>query len=112
MRIFLVTSSARGHAIADALKRSPQNPEIISIATSPNPGIREIAEEQFVEPNLSDTDRILEIAKRTRPDIAIIGPEDPIAAGVADIFEEHGIPTVAPKKNLARIESSKGFTRW
>lgn len=111
MRILLVSSSARGHAIADALKQSPKNPELISIATMANPGIKNLSEEQFVEPRLADFDRILEIVKKTKPDLAVIGPEDPICAGIADVLEHNGVPTVAPSKSLARIESSKAFTR-
>jgi len=111
MNILLISSSARGHAIADALRRSPQNPELVSIATTLNPGIQQLAKEQFVEPDLTCFDRILEIVKKTKPDIAIVGPEDPIALGIADILQEHDIPCIAPLKTLAQIESSKGFTR-
>ena len=110
MRILLITSSARGHALADALHRSPQKPEIISICANKNPGIRALATEMHVM-NVMDFDGIVEIVKKTTPDLAVIGPDDPIGGGLADILEEMGLPTVAPKKSLARVESSKGFTR-
>ena len=45
------------------------------------------------------------------PTLAIIGPEAPLAAGVADALWAAGVPVVGPTKSLARIESSKGFTR-
>ncbi len=110
MKILLVTSSARGHAIAEALARSPQKPDIFSLCTTRNPGIRRIAAAQEVI-DIMDFHTILSHAKRWRPDFAIIGPDDPIGAGLADFFEKHGIPTVAPTKSFARIESSKGFAR-
>ncbi len=110
MKVLLVTSSARGHAIAEALARSPQKPEIISVCANNNPGIRALATEMHVL-NIMDFDAILEVVKKTTPDFAVIGPDDPIGAGLADVFEEIGLPSVAPKKALARVESSKGFTR-
>ncbi len=110
MKILLVTSSARGHALADALHRSPQKPEIISVCANRNPGVRALASEMHVM-NVMDFPAILEIAKKTQPDFAVIGPDDPIGGGLADALEEIGIKSMAPKKSLARVESSKGFTR-
>lgn len=110
MRILLVTSSARGHAIADAFSRSPQRPELINVCPTRNPGIRRLAKEQHVI-DIMDFSKVLEIAKMAKPDFAFIGPDDPIGAGLADELEKIGIPSVAPKQSLARIESSKGFTR-
>lgn len=111
MKVLLLTISARGHAIAEALKRSSQPPEIIHICPSRNPGIRRLAEEQFIVPSLLDFDAILKVAKRTKPDFAFIAPDDPIGAGLADVLEGIGIPCVAPRKSLARIEASKSFAR-
>lgn len=111
MKILLITSSARGHAIADALSRSPQHPEIIHVCTSRNPGIRRLAKEQHIVDSLMDFDAIVKIAQSSQPDFAIIGPEDPICGGLVDQLEAIGVPSVAPKKSGARIEGSKGFTR-
>ncbi|MDP7069214.1 MAG: phosphoribosylamine--glycine ligase [Candidatus Peribacteraceae bacterium] len=110
MKILLTSLAARGHAIADALARSPQRPEIISIVPSRNPGIEKIASEMFVA-DLMDFDSVLEIAKKVEPDFAFVAPDDPIGAGLVDALEELGIRSVAPKKQLAQIEASKGFTR-
>ena len=110
MNILLVSSSARGHAIADALARSASSPDIVSVCPSRNPGIRKLASQQHVL-DIMDFDAVLEVASSTKPDFAFIGPEDPIGLGLADALEEIGIPSVAPKKSLARIEASKGFTR-
>lgn len=110
MKILLITSSARGHAIGEALARSSRKPELINICPNRNPGLRKICAEQHVM-SLMDFPPILEIAKRVKPDFAFIGPDDPIGAGLADALLEIGIPSVAPLKSLARLESSKGFTR-
>ncbi|HLD71869.1 MAG TPA: phosphoribosylamine--glycine ligase [Candidatus Peribacteraceae bacterium] len=110
MKILLVTSSARGHAIAEALARSPQKPEIISISPNRNPGLRALAKDHF-QKNIMDFPAILEIAKNEDIDFAVIGPDDPIGAGLADALEGIGIKSVAPKKRLAQIETSKAFTR-
>lgn len=110
MKILLPSLAARGHAIADALARSPQQPEIISVVPARNPGIAALASQQF-EADLMDFDTVLDIAKKVQPDFAFIAPDDPIGAGLTDAMEEIGIPSVSPKKSLAQIESSKSFTR-
>ncbi len=110
MKILLTSLAARGHAIADALVRSPQNPEIISIVPAKNPGIAALASGQFVA-DLMDFDAVLDIAKKVQPDFAFVAPDDPIGAGLVDALEEIGIKSVAPQKKLAQIESSKSFAR-
>lgn len=110
MRILLVASGAREHAIADALARSPQTPDIISVCTTHNPGLMRLSSELHVG-NILDFPWVTDIAKKAKPDLAIVGPDDPIGNGLADLFEAAGIPTMAPKKSLARIESSKSFAR-
>jgi phosphoribosylamine--glycine ligase len=110
MKILTVTSSARGHAIVEALSRSKEQPEIIAICANRNPGIRSLAKQMFVMDSM-DFGPILEIAKKEKPEFCFIGPDDPIGAGLADELEKIGVPCVAPKKSLARIESSKGFAR-
>ena len=110
MKILLVTSSARGHALAEALAKSSHKPDIIHVCASRNPGIRRIAAEQHIT-DLMDFPAVLEIAKKAKPDFAVIGPDDPIGGGLADALLTIGIKSMAPKKALARIESSKGFAR-
>ncbi len=110
MKILLTSLAARGHAIADALARSPQNPEIISIVPARNPGIASIASQMYTA-DLMDFDSVLSIAKKVQPDFAFVAPDDPIGAGLVDALEEIGIRSIAPTKKLAQIEASKGFTR-
>ncbi|MFA5800249.1 MAG: phosphoribosylamine--glycine ligase [Candidatus Peribacteraceae bacterium] len=110
MKVLLVTNSARGSAIADALARSPQKPEIIAASTVRDPGLLKLAKEVHVV-DLTSLYKIVEIGRQAKVDFAFVAPDDPIGAGLADRLEASGIPTVAPKKNLARIESSKSFAR-
>lgn len=110
MRILLITSTARGHAIAEALARSREKPELFSICQNRNPGLRALAAEQFVM-DIMDFEKILEIARIVKPSFAVIGPDDPIGRGLADALQGVEVPCVAPTAKLARIESSKGFAR-
>ncbi|MDD4628112.1 MAG: phosphoribosylamine--glycine ligase [Candidatus Peribacteraceae bacterium] len=110
MRVLLIASSAREHAIADALSRSPQKPEIIAVCTTKNPGLKRLSSALHVG-NILDFPWVTDIAKKAKIDLAIVGPDDPIGNGLADLLEAEGIPTMAPKKSLARIESSKSFAR-
>ena len=110
MKVLTVTTSARGHAIVDALKRSASNPDVVSVCPSANPGIQELATRMEVH-DVMDFNFIVDLAKQESVDFAFIGPEDPICGGLADLLLEQGIPSVAPTKDHARIEGSKGFTR-
>ncbi len=110
MRILLVTNSARGEAIADALVRSPQKPELIVCSTVKSPGFAKLATELHVM-DIMSLAKIVDIGKAAKCDFAFVAPDDPIGAGLADRLEAAGIPCVAPKRNLARIESSKSFAR-
>ncbi len=110
MRILLITNSARGEAIADALIRSPQKPELIVCSTVKSPGFAKLATELHVMDIMSFA-KIVEIGKTAACDFAFIAPDDPIGAGLADRLESTGIPCIAPRRTLARIESSKSFAR-
>lgn len=110
MRILLITNSARGEAIADALARSPQKPELIVCSTVKSPGFAKLAKELHVM-DIMSLAKIVDIGKAAACDFAFIAPDDPIGAGLADRLEAAGIPSVAPTRNLAKIESSKSFAR-
>ncbi|MEK7563455.1 MAG: phosphoribosylamine--glycine ligase, partial [Patescibacteria group bacterium] len=110
MKVLLVSSSARGHAIAEALSRSHHNPQLICLSPNKNPGLLALAHRHEAM-DIMNFDAVLKIAKEEQPEFAVIGPDDPIAGGLADLLEEQGIPCIAPRKSLARIESSKAFAR-
>jgi phosphoribosylamine---glycine ligase len=109
-RILLVGSGAREHALALALHRSPQQPQILVFASNQNPGIAELATAMVVG-KITDGEAVASWAKEQSAELAIIGPEAPLETGVADALLAVGIPVVGPTQALARLESSKAFTR-
>ena len=109
-KVLLVGSGAREHVIAETLMRSPQGVDLSVFARTKNPGIAHMAKDYRVG-DLGNLDAICEYAKEVRPDFAVIGPEDPIALGVADALADVGVETVAPRKKVAQLEASKSFTR-
>ena len=110
MKILVIGSGAREHAIVRALDRSSQEKFIYCLASNMNPGIAELCDE-FLVGNINDPDFVSNYAKEVGANLAIIGPENPLANGVADRLWEAGVKVVGPKKDLAQIETSKAFTR-
>jgi len=109
-KILIIGSGAREHAIVRALDRSPQEKELYCLASNMNPGIAEICDELTVG-KMSDPDFVVNYAQETAATLAIIGPENPLENGVADALWKLGVKTVGPKQKLARLETSKAFTR-
>ncbi|MBT7973693.1 MAG: phosphoribosylamine--glycine ligase, partial [Candidatus Marinimicrobia bacterium] len=90
--------------------RSPQDKEIFCLASNMNPGIAELCDEILIG-NFNDPDFVVSYAKETDATLAIVGPENPLAAGIADALWDTGVKTVGPKKDLAQLETSKAFAR-
>ena len=110
MTILLIGSGAREHAIARALDRSSQNKSIYCLASNMNPGIAELCVEITID-NFNDPELVSSYASEIGATLTIIGPENPLAEGVADALWNNGVKVVGPKKTLAQIETSKSFTR-
>ncbi len=109
MKILLIGNGAREHCIAEALTKSGRV-QLATFAKAKNPGIFALSDEYELG-SYTDFAAILNFAKKAKPDFAFIGPDDPIADGVADLLLELNIHSVAPLKTVARLESSKSFTR-
>ena len=109
-KILVIGSGAREHAIVRALDRSPQKKEIVCLASNMNPGIAELCDEILIG-NFNDPNFVVNYANEIGATLAIIGPENPLANGVADALWEAGVKVVGPKKDLAQLETSKAFTR-
>lgn len=109
-KILLIGNGGREHALAKALARSPQKPEIYNFASAINPGIQKLCQKVFVG-NLTDLKEAQAVAKNIEPHFAIIGPDDPIGAGMNNALQALGIKSFAPTKANAQLESSKSFTR-
>ncbi len=109
-KILVIGNGGREHAICDALARSPQSPEIFNFGSAINPGIKILASEIHIE-DTKNPEAVVSYAQKIKPNFVIVGPEDPLAAGVSDALEKAGIPCFGPSKKCAQLESSKGFTR-
>ena len=108
--ILLVGNGAREHALAEAISRSEQKPRLFSFMKTNNPGIASLSEKIRLGA-YSDIDAITGFAAENKIEFAIIGPEDPLNNGVVDALSKVNIPAVGPTKSLARLETSKSFTR-
>ncbi|MGF1529922.1 MAG: phosphoribosylamine--glycine ligase [Puniceicoccaceae bacterium] len=108
-KVLLIGSGAREHALAHALLAS-KTTRLSCFGSSRNPGILPFCEEVQIG-NLTDASAVAQFARGCQPDLAIIGPEAPLAAGVADALWTAGVPTFGPTSPLARIESSKSYAR-
>ena len=107
MKILIIGSGGREHAIARRLSRDPQSHELH--AAPGNPGIAQIA---TVHPaSLTDIEQLTRLAARLSPDLVVVGPEAPLVAGLADALAEHDIPTFGPTAAAAQLEGSKAFAK-
>ena len=108
--ILLVGNGAREHALAEAISRSEQKPRLFSFMKANNPGIASLSEKIKLG-SYADLEAITGFAAENKIEFAVIGPEDPLNNGVVDALSKIGIPAVGPTKSLARLETSKSFTR-
>jgi len=109
-KILLIGNGAREHVIAETVKRSAHDIALFSCMKANNPGIASLSE-AVLESNYNDREKIGGFAREHDIDFAIIGPEDPLNNGIVDSLKDRGIPSVGPSKSLARLETSKTFTR-
>ena len=109
IRILLLGHGAREHVIAEALKKNPES-ELFSYMKPKNPGIARLGEEIELG-DYNDLEKIKNFAKKNEVNFAFIGPEDPLNEGVVDSLKEVGIESIGPTKALAKLETSKSFTR-
>ena len=104
MKILVLGSGAREHALVWRLE---QDPDVTSVVAAPgNPGI-----EHSIAARLDDPDHLLELARSEAVDLTVVGPELPLAAGVADRFGAAGLPILGPSAAAARLETSKAFAK-
>jgi len=110
MNILIVGSGAREHAIAKALHNSPKQKSLYCLATNNNPGLQKLCFDLQVV-DINDNQIISRFAKENHINLAIIGPENPLANGLTDVLIDGGVQVVGPTKELSKIESSKSFAR-
>jgi len=107
MKILVVGSGGREHALVWKLQQSEQVDEIL--CAPGNGGIAEIADCIPVAAN--DIDGLLKLAIERSVDLTVVGPEDPLNNGIVDVFREKGLRIFGPAKDAAAIESSKAFAK-
>lgn len=107
MKILVVGSGGREHAVVDALSQSPESPRIY--AAPGNGGIREHADLVPIPPDA--VWKLLEFARNERIDVTFVGPEIPLSKGIVDIFRKNGLSIVGPTAEQALLESSKSFAK-
>ncbi len=107
MKVLIVGSGGREHAIAWAVAKSPK---VDKIYCAPgNAGISEYAE--CVEIGAMEFDKLAQFAKEKEIDLTVIGMDDPLVGGVVDVFEKEGLRVFGPRANAAIIEGSKAFSK-
>src|SRR5690606_16615792 len=107
MKVLLIGSGGREHALAWNLSASPL---LSKLYCAPgNPGIAEFAE--LIDLNVDDHAAVIAFAKDHAIDLVIVGPEAPLVAGLADDLRAHEIRVFGPSKIAAQLEGSKGFTK-
>ena len=107
MKILIVGSGGREHAIATAVAKSPRAEKIY--CAPGNAGIGQIAE--CVSIGAMEFDKLVAFAKEKEIDLTIIGMDDPLVGGVVDAFEAEGLRVFGPRKNAAILEGSKAFSK-
>lgn len=107
MNILLIGSGAREHALA--WKMAQSNLVDVVHTTPGNPGIDEIG--PCFDIAADDVDGLEKLVLQVEPDLVVIGPEAPLALGLADLLRARGFDVFGPSKEAARLESSKGFSK-
>jgi phosphoribosylamine--glycine ligase len=109
MKVLLIGGGGREHAIAEAIIRSSKKPEIFAVMSKKNPGITRLCKDFLLK---KETDiSIVDYAAKHQIELAVIGPESPLAAGIPDALWKAGIPVVGPRRPAAQIEFDKAWTR-
>jgi phosphoribosylamine--glycine ligase len=107
VRVLVIGSGAREHALLLALRRDP---EVDALAVAPgNAGSASIAEQYDVD--ITSGDEVVRLAKRFTADLVVVGPEVPLVLGVADAVRAAGIACFGPSRDAARIEGAKSFAK-
>lgn len=107
MKVLIVGSGGREHAIAWKVAQSNKVKQIF--CAPGNGGIEEYAE--CIDIQVTNFNGLANFASDNKIDLTIVGPDDPLVAGIVDVFEERGLRVFGPRKNAAIIEGSKSFSK-
>jgi phosphoribosylamine--glycine ligase len=107
LNILVIGKGAREHAITWKIARSPRTKELF--VAPGNAGTARIARNIAI--NVADNEGLLNFARENRIDLTVVGPEQPLANGIVDVFQAAGLAIFGPTRKAARIESSKVFAK-
>ncbi|MGD0733919.1 MAG: phosphoribosylamine--glycine ligase [Terracidiphilus sp.] len=107
MKVLILGSGGREHALAWAVKRSSRVEEVV--CAPGNGGIAQVA--RCVPVSLKDLDAMVKVVEAEQPDLTIVGPELPLSLGIVDELQRRGFRVFGPTRAAARLESSKGFAK-
>ncbi|HEX3445498.1 MAG TPA: phosphoribosylamine--glycine ligase [Chthoniobacterales bacterium] len=107
MKILVIGGGGREHALAWKLRQSPRAARIY--VAPGNAGTRQVA--QNVPIPASDSEQLLQFARTERVDLTVVGPDDALADGIVDRFQEYGLRIFGPNQRAAQLESSKSFAK-
>ena len=107
MKVLIVGSGGREHALACALKKSSHVHALYCIGK--NAGISALA--TMVDIPLSEHQRIVTYAQQVGINFVVIGPDEPLVCGLSDVFTQASIPCFGPSKSASRIEGSKVYAK-
>ena len=107
MKVLVIGGGGREHAICWKLAQSPKVTELF--CAPGNAGIAQVA--RCVDIGVMDFEKMAEFAKKEAFDLVVVGPDDPLAAGIVDVLEEAGLRVFGPRKTAAILEGSKAFSK-
>ena len=107
MKVLVIGSGGREHALVWKLRQSPR---VSKVYCAPGNGGMS-GEAECVPADPRSLDSLLDLAKRLRPDLTVVGPELPLQLGIADEFAQHGWPIFGATKAAAQLETSKSFAK-
>jgi phosphoribosylamine---glycine ligase len=107
MKVLILGSGGREHALAWAVKKSDRVTEVV--CAPGNGGMAQVA--RCVAVNLRDVNAMVRLAEEEKPALTIVGPELPLSLGIVDALQERGMRVFGPTRASAMLESSKGFAK-
>jgi phosphoribosylamine---glycine ligase len=107
MKVLILGSGGREHALTLAVARSPRVTEVV--CAPGNGGMAQTA--RCVPVNLKDVDAMARLAETEKPGLIIVGPELPLALGIVDVLQQRGLRVFGPTRAAAMLETSKGFAK-
>jgi phosphoribosylamine--glycine ligase len=107
MKVLVIGSGGREHALAWSIRNSPRISEIV--CTPGNGGIAQVA--RLVSASQKDLNDLLRVVATENPDLTVVGPEAPLALGLVDELQRRGLPVFGPTRAAAMLETSKSFAK-